>query len=1037
MDKRSNLFMSDQSKSSLKTSSPAKAYVANNTDSDLARFRKFFEEIPAVMYVFDPQTFKLQEVNSAALKYFGWNREEFLKKKIDEICLLDPEALQRAIDDVLNKKQSHFEFQHRLANGSLCEVEVDNTIINLNGKEMIYAIVHDISDRVAYQAELLKAKKRAEENEERFRLLSGLTNEGILIHEKGKITDLNLSFANIIGYSHDELTGRDITDFIHPDDKECVREHIQKTIPDTYLIRIVCKDGRILPVEVQVRNLIFHGRKRRVAAFRDISERIRNEKELRESEKKFRSVFEASNVAKSITDIDGTMHHNLAYCDMLGYSRQELDNMHWKDLTHKADYAETENVIAMLLNGEKDSHRYNKRFIHKNGSIVWGDLSVTLIRDGKGKPAYFITTCINITERMNMLAALRESQERYRTFINASEDMVYLKDADLKYLFINNANAEFLGKRPEDIIGKSDRELMMPENAKACMLSDLEAIRSGKITVSEEVNRNRLYETRKFPVSFRDGTTGVGAFIRDISEQRETEKKIREASEYWNRTFNAITDGIFIMDENSRIEQSNESFKNIVKKPEKSLVSFPCHSIVHRSKYHVKDCPFLKMKKSGKREISEMKIDGIWYEILVDPIFDAQGRFSGAVHIMSNIDARKKAGQKLQESEQRYKSMFYGNNSVMLMIDPESMQIVDANDAALAFYGYSRKEIISMKISEINILPEQEIRREMLKTEREHKNFFAFRHRLSNGEIKDVNVYSGKLNLSGKDYLYSIIHDVSRQQQAEEQIKKQNKALKELNARLKVSLAHISQTSRELKIAKEKAEESDRLKSAFLANMSHEIRTPMNGILGFVDLLQRPGLSLDQEKKYLNIVSKSSHRLLNTINDIIEISRIESGQMPLLIESLKPVQLIEELTEFFRAEAEKKGLEMRLKVSASAGKIWADSDRGKLESILSNLIKNAIKFTKEGYVMVALESGKDTFKLYVEDTGIGIPPDRQKAIFDRFVQADFVLSRPYEGSGLGLSIVKAYCEMLQGKIHVKSEAGKGTRISLTFPVRQA
>lgn len=1028
--------MSGQSKNSIKTSSSAKTYATNNTESDLARFRKFFEQSPAIMYVFDPQTLEMQEVNPAAVSFFGWSKEEFLEKKIDEISLLSPEALQRAIDNVLNKKQSHFEFQQRLANGSLCDVEVDNTIITLNGKKMIYAIVHDISDRVAYQAELLKSKKRAEENEERFRLLSGLTNEGILIHENGIIMDTNLSFANMIAYSSDELKGRNIAEFIYPEDSERVREHIQKAIPDTYMIRIVCKDGKILPVEVQVRNLIFRGRKRRVAAFRDISERIRNEKERRESEKKFRSVFEAANVAKSITDIDGIMHPNLAYCDMLGYPRQELYNMHWKDFTPKEDYAITENVIAMLLNGKKDSHRYTKRFIHKNGSIVWGDLSVTLMRDEKGEPAYFITTCINITERMNVLAALRESEERYRTFINASEDMVYLKDAELKYLFINNANAEFLGKKPEDIIGKSDRDLMMPENAKACRLSDLEAIRRGKITVSEEVSGNRLYETRKFPVNFRDGTTGVGAFIRDISEQRETEKKIREASENWNRTFNAITDGIFIVDEKNRILQSNESFKDIVRKPEESLVSFSCYSVVHGSKYYVKDCPFLKMKESGKREISEMKINGTWYEILVDPVFDAEGKFSGAVHIMSNIDARKKAGQRLQESEQRYRSMFYGNKSVMLMIDPESLQIVDANDAALEFYGYSRKEIISMKINKINILTEQEIRKEMLKAEKGRKNFFTFRHRLSNGEIKDVDVYSGRLNVSGKNFLYSIIHDVSRQHQAEEQIKKQNKALQELNARLKVSLAHISQTSRELKIAKEKAEESDRLKSAFLANMSHEIRTPMNGILGFVDLLQRPGLSLDQERKYLNIVSKSSHRLLNTINDIIEISHIESGQMPLQIESIEPKRLVEELTEFFRPEAEKKGLEMRIKISASAGKIRVDSDKGKLESILSNLIKNAIKFTNEGYVMVALESAKDTFKLYVEDTGIGIAPDRQKAIFDRFVQADFALSRPYEGSGLGLSIVKAYCEMLQGKIYIKSEAGKGTRISLTFPVRQ-
>ena len=243
----------------------------------------------------------------------------------------------------------------------------------------------------------------------------------------------------------------------------------------------------------------------------------------------------------------------------------------------------------------------------------------------------------------------------------------------------------------------------------------------------------------------------------------------------------------------------------------------------------------------------------------------------------------------------------------------------------------------------------------------------------------------------------------------------------------------------ELVNAKEKAEESDWLKTAFLANMSHEIRTPMNGILGFSELLKTPNLSGEEQQDYIRIIEKSGHRMLNTINDIISISKIESGLMEVNMKEANINEQIDFVYSFFKPEVEGKGMNLIIKKPLIGKEAFIQSDSEKIYGILTNLVKNAIKFTKEGTIELGyvLKTGRQSAELefYVKDTGIGIPKDRQLAIFDRFVQADISGKMAYQGAGLGLSISKAYVELLGGKIWVESEEGKGTILYFTLPYR--
>ncbi len=260
-----------------------------------------------------------------------------------------------------------------------------------------------------------------------------------------------------------------------------------------------------------------------------------------------------------------------------------------------------------------------------------------------------------------------------------------------------------------------------------------------------------------------------------------------------------------------------------------------------------------------------------------------------------------------------------------------------------------------------------------------------------------------------------------------------NDSLEKNYKKLISSKEKLKETNVELEKAKIKAEESDRLKSAFLANMSHEIRTPMNGIMGFAELLKKANLNSEEQKNYIDIIEKSGARLLNIINDIVDISKIEAGQMNAVFSETNIDEQLQYIQTFFNPEAEEKGVQLLLKKPSAEDEIIISTDREKLFAILINLVKNAIKFTTKGTIEFGYEKKDGHIEFFVKDTGIGIPKESQDAIFERFIQAHFNDKMARQGAGLGLSIAKAYVELLGGKIWVESEPEKGSIFYFTFP----
>ena len=261
------------------------------------------------------------------------------------------------------------------------------------------------------------------------------------------------------------------------------------------------------------------------------------------------------------------------------------------------------------------------------------------------------------------------------------------------------------------------------------------------------------------------------------------------------------------------------------------------------------------------------------------------------------------------------------------------------------------------------------------------------------------------------------------------ELTQQNEEYVQLNKRYKVQ-------NEQLIVAKEKAEESDRFKSAFLANISHEIRTPMNGILGFTELLSREELSEEKRTRYLTILKERGHHLLGVINDIIDISRIETGHIDLRTEATNVNELINELFDFYYQTAENKKLKFIKKVTLPNYQSFILVDKQKLRQILDNLLSNSFKFTKTGEIELGYQVSENSIYFYVRDTGIGLSDSEIEIIFDRFNQANKNISHQYGGTGLGLSIVKAYVEKLGGQIGVTSKPAVGSVFHFTIPYQR-
>jgi len=517
-------------------------------------------------------------------------------------------------------------------------------------------------------------------------------------------------------------------------------------------------------------------------------------------------------------------------------------------------------------------------------------------------------------------------------------------------------------------------------------------------------------------------------------------------------------------------------------------------------------------------------------------------------NVLKEETKRKKAEKTLLESEEKFRKIFEDYSAIKLLIDPKSGEILDANKAAANYYGWSIEELKRMKIGEINTLAFEEIKTKIADVLADKNIQFEFKHRIKDGSIRDVEVFSSKIKIGNKDVLHSIVHDITERKLVEEALRESENRFRKVVEQANIAMAIVSMdgeiefinqkatkvfgylpediptmndwwlkaypdeeyrnevipdwmgrvqlaitegaeiigkeflvtckdsaiktvyisgvpvtnkilvlfediTERkkaEIELIKEKehAEESDRLKTAFLQNMSHEIRTPMNAIMGFSSLLVDNYNNKPKLEQFSEIINQRCNDLLEIINDILDISKIESGQLAVNKEECDLNELFSELTAFFiehQKRINKQQITLNLQAFCNPSEIFIVTDKVKLRQIFINLIGNAFKFTLSGKIEGGCKFDADgNLVFFVSDTGVGIPPDKQDFIFERFSQLPQNKKFAYGGTGLGLSIVKGLVSLLGGKIWLESEIVNspsdkpgGTTFYFTFPLQIA
>lgn len=750
-----------------------------------------------------------------------------------------------------------------------------------------------------------------------------------------------------------------------------------------------------------------------------ITERKQTERALSESEERFRTLYEDSPIGIYRTTPDGQiLLANPSLIKMLGY--KSFNELKHRDLKNDGNYEPGYNRTQFKEKIEREGKINGLETVwkHKGGSLVYIRESSVLVKDNFGNPLYYDGTVEDITERKLAESALKASEDKFRSlFENMVEGFAYCKmlyengqPHDFIYLDVNQSFESLT--RLQNVAGRKVSEVIPGIRQSDPVLFETYS----RVALSGKTERFEIYlESLKmwFHISVYSPVKEYFVAVFDVINDRKiAEGALKESEEKYRRMVDVSPDAVLIHAD-GKIVFANPATLLLMKADSfDQIIDIPVINFVHpefkaialeriKNIYQTGEATNFTEEKfmTLKNEIIDVEVIGIPVNYMGKPAIQTIAR---------DITSRKETENALKES--------HDFNSSLLKTLPFGMQIVDETGTIL-FIDEKLNKLFGYQARGKNCW-------ELYRDDRTQ----CFDCPLFTGiEIGKTNNSEAKGVLGGK--IFDITHTGM--------MFEGKKAMLEIFQ----DITERKHKETELIIAKEKAEESDRLKYAFLATMNHELRTPLNHILGFSSLIQS-GVEESESKDYAATIETSGKNLLSIIEDIFELSLVEQANIKVHRQTFSLIDHFMEnkasLDEFLHSSGKDGQIELIFKPDTGLLSGYITSDRSKINQVLANLFKNAIKFTHSGRIEFGYKMENNrSLMFYVKDSGIGISEEKQKVIFDYFRQGDDTHTRLYGGIGIGLAISLKITQVLKGELKVDSEPGKGSTFWFTIPVEIA